>query len=65
MTYLRCELVCDWANRSITLSQGVYAKKIRQIYWVWDKPAVKTPLEAGVCLSKADCPAVVDPVLHC
>eukprot|EP00961_Rhodomonas_salina_P035044 471594-Rhodomonas_salina.2 len=30
----------------------------------WDQPAVKTPLEAGTLLSKADSPSYVDPAHH-
>eukprot|EP00961_Rhodomonas_salina_P140425 1889392-Rhodomonas_salina.3 len=38
--------------------------KILQWYWEWDKPAVKMQREAGVQLSKADSPELVDPELH-
>lgn len=39
-------------------------KKILQLYCAWDLPAVRTPLEPGVRLSKEDSPEVVDPVLQ-
>eukprot|EP00961_Rhodomonas_salina_P174121 2347864-Rhodomonas_salina.2 len=51
-------------NRTIVFRQAVYARKILQLYGAWDGPTVKTPLEAGVRLSKADSPEVADPVLH-
>eukprot|EP00961_Rhodomonas_salina_P132826 1787939-Rhodomonas_salina.1 len=38
--------------------------KILQTYGAWDKPSVKTPLEAGVRLTKEDSPAFVDPAFH-
>eukprot|EP00961_Rhodomonas_salina_P259555 3507257-Rhodomonas_salina.1 len=43
---------------------AVYTKKILQLYRAWDQPTVRTPLEAGVRLSKVDLPEVADPVLH-
>eukprot|EP00961_Rhodomonas_salina_P075167 1009026-Rhodomonas_salina.1 len=66
VTYLGCELICDRANRSINFRQAVYSRKILQLelYWVWDKPAIKTPMEAGVRLSTVDLPEVADPELH-
>eukprot|EP00961_Rhodomonas_salina_P003141 43515-Rhodomonas_salina.1 len=64
-TYLGGELIRDSANRTITYCQLIYARKILQIYGAWDQPAVKTPLEAGTWLSKADSPSYVDPALHC
>eukprot|EP00961_Rhodomonas_salina_P188027 2537446-Rhodomonas_salina.1 len=63
-TYLGCELISDRVQRTILFRQAVYAKKILQLYGAWDKPSVKTLLEAGVDLSKADSPEVADPVLH-
>eukprot|EP00961_Rhodomonas_salina_P081845 1100360-Rhodomonas_salina.1 len=51
-------------TRTITFRQSVYACKILQIYGAWDKPAVKTPLEAGTRLTKEDLPEFVDPALH-
>eukprot|EP00961_Rhodomonas_salina_P266099 3596715-Rhodomonas_salina.1 len=63
-TYLGGELIRDRQNSTITYRQSVYARKILQIYGAWDKPAVKTPLEAGTRLSKADSPSYVDPALH-
>eukprot|EP00961_Rhodomonas_salina_P049307 662240-Rhodomonas_salina.1 len=59
-TYLGGELIRDRQNRTITYSQSVYARKILQIYCAWDKPAVKTPLEAGIRLSKADSPSYLN-----
>ena len=59
-----CELILDRLKRTILFRQSVYSQKILQLYGAWDKPAVKTPLEPGVRLSKADCPLVPDPALH-
>ena len=53
-TYLGCELIRDRAQRTILFRQAVYAKKILQLYGAWDSPAVRTPLEAGVRLTKED-----------
>eukprot|EP00961_Rhodomonas_salina_P229365 3099706-Rhodomonas_salina.1 len=63
-TYLGGELISYCANSTITYCQSIYARKILQIYCSWDHPAVKTPLEAGTQLSKADSPSYVDPALH-
>eukprot|EP00961_Rhodomonas_salina_P128293 1728891-Rhodomonas_salina.1 len=63
-TYLGCELIRNQADRTILFWQAAYACKILQLYCAWDKPAVKTPLEVGVRLSKADSPKVADPELH-
>ena len=62
--YLRCELIRDRLNRTITFCQSVYAWKILQLYDAWDKPAVRTPLEPGVLLSAKDSPEFVHPALH-
>eukprot|EP00961_Rhodomonas_salina_P096069 1291904-Rhodomonas_salina.1 len=63
--YLGCELIRNRADRMILFRQAAYARKILQLYGAWDKAAVKTPLEEGVRLSKADSPEVADPELHC
>mmetsp|Transcript_18399 Transcript_18399/g.37334 ORF Transcript_18399/g.37334 Transcript_18399/m.37334 type:complete len:202 (+) Transcript_18399:1003-1608(+) len=63
-SHLACKLIRDRPNRTILLRQAVYTKKMLQLYDTWDKPTVKTPLEPGVCLTTADCPAVADPGLH-
>eukprot|EP00961_Rhodomonas_salina_P129394 1742810-Rhodomonas_salina.1 len=55
-TYLGGELISDSVNRTITYRQSVYAHKILQIYGAWDKPSVRTLLEAGSRLTKADSP---------
>eukprot|EP00961_Rhodomonas_salina_P056825 763673-Rhodomonas_salina.2 len=60
-TYLGCELIRDRANQSINFRQAVYPRKILQLYGEWEKPAVKTPMEAGVRLSTVDSPEVADP----
>mmetsp|Transcript_23114 Transcript_23114/g.54804 ORF Transcript_23114/g.54804 Transcript_23114/m.54804 type:complete len:129 (-) Transcript_23114:1729-2115(-) len=51
---------------TITFKQSVYAQKILQTYGAWDKPSVtvKTPLEAGVRLTKEDSPTFINPALH-
>eukprot|EP00961_Rhodomonas_salina_P094445 1270946-Rhodomonas_salina.2 len=43
---------------------AVYASKILQIYCAWDRPAVKTQLEAGTRLTKEDSSLYADPALH-
>eukprot|EP00961_Rhodomonas_salina_P271164 3663968-Rhodomonas_salina.1 len=60
-TYLGCELVRYRQTRTITFRQAVHAKKVLQIYGTWDNAPVKKPLEAGVRLSDADSPEIVDP----
>eukprot|EP00961_Rhodomonas_salina_P270118 3649349-Rhodomonas_salina.1 len=63
-TYLGGELIRDHVQRTITFQQSVYACKILQIYGAWDRPAVKTPLEAGTRLTKENSPLYADPALH-
>eukprot|EP00961_Rhodomonas_salina_P038514 517548-Rhodomonas_salina.2 len=55
-TYLGAELIRDRINRTITFKQSVNVQKILQTYGAWDKPSVKTQLEAGVRLTKEDSP---------
>eukprot|EP00961_Rhodomonas_salina_P179363 2420085-Rhodomonas_salina.1 len=59
-TYLGCKLIWNRADRTILFRQAAYTCKILQLYGAWDKQAVKTQLEAGVLLSKADSPEVAD-----
>lgn len=49
---------------SVTLRQKVYAERVLRLYGMWGCVTVKTPMEPGTRLSKADCPQHVDPALH-
>ncbi len=51
-------------KHTITFRQVIYAQLVLQIYGASDKPSIKTPLEPGMQLSKADSPTGVNPVLH-
>eukprot|EP00961_Rhodomonas_salina_P166267 2240625-Rhodomonas_salina.1 len=63
-SYLCCELIRDCVNSLGIFRQSIYAKKILQLYGSWAKPSVKTLLEQGTRLSKADSAEFVDPELH-
>ena len=62
--YLGCQLSRDWKARTGFLNQKVYAEKMLQKYDMWNAHPVKTPMEPGTRLTKADCPEVVDPQLQ-
>eukprot|EP00961_Rhodomonas_salina_P074568 1001294-Rhodomonas_salina.1 len=62
--YLGCEVIFDREASSVTLRQKVYVERVLRLYGMWGCATVKTPLEPGTRLSKADCPQHVDPVLH-
>eukprot|EP00961_Rhodomonas_salina_P266210 3598706-Rhodomonas_salina.2 len=62
--YLCCEVIYDSSEVTVTLRQKIYAERVLRLYWMWGCATVKTPLEPGTSLSKADSPQHVDPVLH-
>eukprot|EP00961_Rhodomonas_salina_P200076 2698854-Rhodomonas_salina.1 len=62
--YLGCEVIFDREASSVTLRQKVYAERVLLLYGMWGCAPVKTQLEPGTRLSKADCPQHVDPALH-
>ena len=62
--HLGCEIIRDMEKRELVMRQKGYAKRILELYGFWDKPSVKTPMAPGVCLSKGDCPDVVNPDVH-
>eukprot|EP00961_Rhodomonas_salina_P294095 3934273-Rhodomonas_salina.1 len=62
--YLGCEVVFDRQACTVTLRQKVYAERVLRTYCMWGCATVKTPMEPGTRLSKADSPQHVDPVLH-
>ena len=62
--YLGCEITRDFKNKTGTLNQKAYVKKMLQKYDMWDVHPVKTPLEPGTRLTKRDCPEKVDPELQ-
>eukprot|EP00961_Rhodomonas_salina_P133878 1801435-Rhodomonas_salina.2 len=62
--YLGCEVIFDREGGTVTLHQKVYAERVLRAYGMWGCAPVKTPLEPGTRLSKADSPKQVDPVLQ-
>eukprot|EP00961_Rhodomonas_salina_P008028 108943-Rhodomonas_salina.1 len=62
--YLGCEVVRDWDKGSLSLLQRGYTERVLKIYGFENATQVCTPLSPGIRLTKLDCPAVLDPVLH-
>eukprot|EP00961_Rhodomonas_salina_P167861 2263001-Rhodomonas_salina.1 len=62
--YLGCEVIFDREGGKVTLRQKVYAERLLREYGMWGCAPVKTPLEPGTRLSKADSPQLVDPELQ-
>lgn len=52
--YLGCEVIFDSEGRKVTLRQKVYTELVLRAYCMWGCTLVKTPLEPGTRLSKAD-----------
>mmetsp|Transcript_30785 Transcript_30785/g.63700 ORF Transcript_30785/g.63700 Transcript_30785/m.63700 type:complete len:129 (+) Transcript_30785:1551-1937(+) len=62
--YLGCTIERDRSAGTITVRQTHYIKRILALYQMLDANPRRTPLEPGIRLSKKDCPAMPDPVLH-
>jgi hypothetical protein len=62
--YLGCELIRDRSAKTAKIVQKGYAERVLKTFGMWDCKPCATPLDANSRLSKADCPQVVDPVLH-
>eukprot|EP00961_Rhodomonas_salina_P093577 1259041-Rhodomonas_salina.4 len=58
------EVIFDREASSVTLRQKIYAERVLRLYGMWGCATVKTPLEPGTRLSKADSPQHVDAALH-
>lgn len=63
--YLGCEVKFDLEGGTVTLRKKGYAELVRLAYGMWGCAPVKTPLEQGTRLSKADLQQRVDPELQC
>eukprot|EP00961_Rhodomonas_salina_P006695 90923-Rhodomonas_salina.1 len=62
--YLGCEVIFDREGGKVTLRQKVYAERVLRAYGMWGCAPVKTPLEPGTRLSKADSPKQIDLALQ-
>ena len=62
--HLGCQIIRDWKTHSITINQTAYANRVLKAFGFDTAHPVKTPLEPGIRLTRRDCPAVIDPVLH-
>eukprot|EP00961_Rhodomonas_salina_P279988 3782338-Rhodomonas_salina.2 len=62
--YLGCKVIFDREGGKVTLRQKVYAERVLRAYCMWGCTPVKTQLEPGTRLSKADLQQRVDPELQ-
>eukprot|EP00961_Rhodomonas_salina_P093026 1252381-Rhodomonas_salina.2 len=65
--YLGCEVIFNSKGGKVTLRQKVYAELVLLMYGMWGcvPVTVKTPLEPGTRLSKADSPKQINSALQC